>query len=170
MQHGPIITHESNLRELQLKLGRLCEELHEIISQLPSRAVTPVYPQLTANRVEQILRARRARDKVFGSELFADPAWDILLESFLTHLRHTRISISGLCAVAAVPATTALRWILKLEQDDLLTREDDLLDHRRTWIQLTDRGMIAMQRYFAMVGSAPTLVCGDDNPAGLEAS
>ena len=158
MRHGPIITHESTLRELQLKLGSLCDELHEIISSSPSRAVTPVYPQLTASRVEQILRARRARDEVFGSDLFADPAWDILLESLLTHLRQTRISVSGLCAVAAVPATTALRWILKLEQDGLLTREDDLLDNRRTWIRLTDRGMAAMQRYFAMVLSAPSLI------------
>ena len=105
-----------------------------------------------------MLRARRAREKIFGNELFADPAWDILLVSFVAQLRHEKISISGLCALAAVPATTALRWIVKLEQDGLLTREDDLMDHRRAWIRITAAGTAAMLRFFSSVKSAPLLV------------
>ena len=150
--HGKLPdNHESLSYELQLKLRQLLDELHELLAQRESRSVTPIYPELTAERVKGMLRARRTRDKIFGDELFADPAWDILLESLAAYLRRQKISVSGLCAVAAVPATTALRWIVKLEQEGLLTREDDPLDHRRTWICITEAGLAAMLRYFASV-------------------
>ena len=150
--HGKLTdNHEPSIYELQLKLSQFLDEFHEMLTQRDSCSVKPIYPELTAERVERMLRARRTRDKIFGDELFADPAWDMLLESLAAHLRRQKISVSGLCAVAAVPATTALRWIVKLEQEGLLTREDDPLDHRRTWICITDAGLSAMLRYFESV-------------------
>ena len=99
--------------------------------------------------VRLILRARREREAIFGDQLFADPAWDILLEAYASSLSEQRLSIGALCEAAAVPSTTALRWLTKLEQDGWLRRRADPLDARRWWVELTERGVSAMERLAA---------------------
>src|SRR3546814_5849017 len=56
-------------------------------------------------RVRALIRARRMRDQFFRSELFADPAWDMLLDLMAARLEHKRVSVSSLCIAAAVPVT-----------------------------------------------------------------
>ena len=103
--------------------------------------------------VKSVLRARRRRDRLFDGEVFADPAWDMLLELYALHLDNRRESISSLCIAAQVPATTALRWIVRLEQDGLAVRSDDPKDGRRSWIELTDKGVERMRGYFEMLAA-----------------
>lgn len=92
-----------------------------------------------ASLAEQFIRLRRRRDSIFGSDLFADPAWDMLLDLFLARERGLRpISTSSLCIAAAVPATTALRWIDILVRQGLFSRHADPGDGRRVFIRLTD--------------------------------
>jgi DNA-binding MarR family transcriptional regulator len=95
-----------------------------------------------------ILRERRRRNDFFRSELFGEPAWDMLLELYVHHLDQSRISVSGLCSFAGVPATTALRWIGNLERAGLVMRRKDFMDGRRFWIELTSDGITAVDRYF----------------------
>ena len=38
---------------------------------------------VTSAHIRQLITARRARNHHFDRELFADPAWDILLEAFI---------------------------------------------------------------------------------------
>lgn len=83
------------------------------------------------------INARRRRDAVFGADLFADPAWDMLLDLYVNHCRGQRISISGLCLATAAPSSTALRWIGVLEKRGLITREADPTDRRRSFVSLT---------------------------------
>jgi DNA-binding MarR family transcriptional regulator len=52
-----------------------------------------------------------------------------------------------------VPATTALRWIQKLEQEDWLARRDDPVDARRNWIELTPEGSARLALYFRTVAT-----------------
>lgn len=101
--------------------------------------------------VRDLLKSRRARDRFFDPELFADPAWDILLELYAAELGQQRTSVSALCAAAAVPATTALRWIKTLEKNGLLVRTDDPMDGRRTFISLTSDAFDRMERYFKAI-------------------
>jgi DNA-binding MarR family transcriptional regulator len=98
-------------------------------------------------RVREILKARAARRKFFNEQLFADPAWDMLLELYALKCEDLRISVSKLSHAAGVPGTTALRWIDKLEQEQLLFRKDDPLDGRRIWIELSDKGLERMRAY-----------------------
>lgn len=100
--------------------------------------------------VRAVQRSRRVRDAFFDPLLFADPAWDMLLELYGSYLEQRRISVSSLCIASHVPATTALRWITKLEQDELAVRKDDPNDGRRSWIELTDDGIDRMNQYFDM--------------------
>ena len=101
--------------------------------------------------VRAIQAARRRRDALFTPELFADPAWDMLLELYALHLEQKRVSVSSLCIAAYVPPTTALRWVAKLEEEGLAERTEDSTDGRRTWIELSGRGIERMERYFEML-------------------
>ena len=68
----------------------------------------------TGAQVRALLRSRRLRDELFGSDLFADPAWDMLLDLIAARLEHAQVSVSSLCIAASVPPTTALRWLRQL--------------------------------------------------------
>jgi DNA-binding MarR family transcriptional regulator len=87
-------------------------------------------------------------ESIFGDDLFADPAWDMLLELHAAELGQRRMATSELCIGAAVPATTALRWVEKLNQKGLVARRNDPLDGRRVWVELSPHGASLMRRYF----------------------
>lgn len=110
---------------------------------------------VTAQHVRAILRSRSNRLQFFPAHLFADPAWEMLLELYATALAGERISVSGLCASSGVPDTTALRWVSNLERANLLMREPDVLDRRRLWVRLTPGATNAMECYFASTSVTP---------------
>lgn len=97
--------------------------------------------------VKGLIDERRARGHYFRSELFADPAWDILLVVFLAETQQQRITVSTVCDQAAVPATTAQRWITSLTDEGLLKRQDDPTDRRRKFIELSPGASAAMRSY-----------------------
>lgn len=106
-------------------------------------------PTVSSRDVRTVIRQRRLRDELFDAELFADPAWDMLLDLYAARLDRTRVSVSSLCIAAAVPATTALRWIKTLTETGLFERKADLHDARRIFVQLSDEATTGMHRYFA---------------------
>ncbi|MFZ5707808.1 MAG: winged helix DNA-binding protein [Pseudomonadota bacterium] len=106
---------------------------------------------LDAAAIRDMIRARRMREHLFGHGLFADPAWDILLDLTAARLEGRAVAVSSLCIAAAVPATTALRWIKQLTDAGLLRRVADPEDGRRVFIELTDRAARAMGDYFDAV-------------------
>lgn len=102
--------------------------------------------------VHQIIRQRRLRERYFEPGLFADTAWDILLDLTAARAEHRRVSVTSLCIAAAVPATTALRWITEMTRMGLLVREQDPEDKRRAFLVLADSVADAMARYFDELG------------------
>jgi hypothetical protein len=104
-----------------------------------------------ARIVRDIIRRRRARSQFFPAELFADPAWDILLDLAAARLEGKRVSISSLCIAADVPTTTALRWIKGMTEAGILVRHDDPDDGRRSFVDLADATARAMDGYLDMV-------------------
>lgn len=101
-----------------------------------------------ASEVRNVIRRRRLRDRYFGPDLFADPAWDMLLDLYAARLEDTRVSVSSLCIAAAVPPTTALRWIGTLTAQKLFVRRADPEDRRRIYIDLSDEAADAMTAWF----------------------
>jgi len=111
-------------------------------------------PPVSAATVRGAIRARRLRDQFFAPDLFADPAWDMLLDLFAARLEGGHVSVSSLCIASAVPPTTALRWITTLTDAGLVARQDDPADKRRAFIVLTARAVAGMQGYAAAVARA----------------
>jgi DNA-binding MarR family transcriptional regulator len=104
--------------------------------------------------IRRVQTARRARATFFSEDLFADPAWEVLLELYAAELAQRRVSISKVSAAAGVPGTTALRWIQRLEQEKFVQRESDPLAARRAWIALTPSGSSSMHSYFEAISKA----------------
>lgn len=102
-------------------------------------------------QLKQLLAARRARATFFGAHLFADPAWDILLQAYVALLDQEPLLVSTICRESVVPATSALRWINVLEQDGLLVRRHDPKGERRWWLEMSESGRSVMERYLASV-------------------
>lgn len=107
--------------------------------------------------------ARRRRDRLFDADIFAEPAWDMLLDLFIQRHEQRSVSVHSLCIAAAVPQTTALRWITKLACNGLLDRHPCTHDNRVIHITLSETGLAVMERYLESqlgesgAGSAPPL-------------
>jgi hypothetical protein len=114
------------------------------------RATRPPLPD--PRLVRRIIRQRQLRARFFDGDLFADPAWDMLLDLTAARAEHTRVSVTSLCIASNVPPTTALRWIGQMTDAGLLMRVEDETDRRRAFITLTDKAADAMARYFAELG------------------
>lgn len=107
---------------------------------------------VSAETVRSVIRARRLRTRYFADHLFADPAWDMLLDLFQADIAQLRVPVSSLCIAAAVPATTALRWLKTMVDEGIFLRRADPHDGRRVFVELAPTASDAMRRYFADVG------------------
>ncbi len=120
-------------------------------SSLISRAARPALPD--PRLIRQIIRQRQLRARFFDGDLFADPAWDMLLDLTAARAEHSRVSVTSLCIASGVPPTTALRWIGQMTDAGLLERIEDETDRRRAFITLTDKAADTMARFFADIGT-----------------
>ena len=107
----------------------------------------------TAAKVREFIKVRRMRDQHFPPDLFADPAWDILLDLYAANLEGKSVSVSSLCIAAAVPPTTALRWITTMTEHGALVRQQDPHDARRVFIGLSDDSKERLAAYFIAAAS-----------------
>ncbi len=144
--------HAEDIRQRLSSALRLVDDI--VVRPQPRAANQPI----TEEYVRAVLKLRRSRDRFFEAELFADPAWDILLELYAAALGQRRISVSSLCVGAAVPATTALRWIKALEDKGIIRRAADPMDGRRVFVSLSNEAIIAVGNFFRSVPAGAVLV------------
>ena len=148
------------------RLRQLSDEVSRIAATLARLSVAPgaapverparaaprgEAPNVSLELVRQVIRARRLRARFFDEELFADPAWDMLLDLLQAEIAQHRVPVSSLCIAASVPATTALRWIKTMTDNGLFKRRADPHDGRRIFVELSTSASEAMRRYFAEV-------------------
>jgi DNA-binding MarR family transcriptional regulator len=107
-----------------------------------------------AGAIRLRLRQRRMRTQYFPADLFADPAWDMLLDLYAARIEGQVVSVSSLCIAASVPATTALRWIKTMTDAGLFVRSADDRDGRRIFIGLSDAAFARMSEYFEQLENA----------------
>ena len=147
----------ARLRQLSDEMGRIAATLARLSTGPGSPAVKPVEgkgetPDVDIETVRAVIRARRLRSRFFSEELFADPAWDMLLDLLQAEIAQLRVPVSSLCIAASVPATTALRWIKTMTEQGMFVRRADPHDGRRVFVELAPAASDAMRRYFAEVG------------------
>lgn len=170
-----LVLHDAARSDEALRLQRLTEEVSRIartLAELSSEGRAdvrgradhladkgigytpepPVFidpdPLVSVDEVRHSIRLRRLRERFFDAELFADPAWDMLLDLMAARLDHKPVAVSSLCIAAHVPPTTALRWIKTMTEQGLFERRADPSDGRRVYVALSDRAAHGMARYF----------------------
>ncbi len=132
------------------------EQLTRLVAALETKngeaaAEGPVTDQQIAATLRLIIASRGMRGRYFPSELFADPAWDILLDLTRAALEKQQVSVSSVCIAASVPMSTALRWVRQMTEAGMLRRWTDPKDRRRDLIALTEQTATHMREYLAHV-------------------
>jgi DNA-binding MarR family transcriptional regulator len=149
----------ARLRQLSDEVSRIAATLARLSSGPPAPAPLVEQPpradvpEISAETVRTVIRARRLRARFFSEELFADPAWDMLLDLLQAEIAQLRVPVSSLCIAAAVPATTALRWLKTMVSNGLFVRRADPHDGRRVFVELSPDASRALRRYFAEIGN-----------------
>ncbi len=94
------------------------------------------------------LLARRLREDIFGAVICMDPAWSIMLDVYVAHSSGRKVQITSVPPMIGLPHSTAGRWTRILVAEGMLTRREDSTDRRRTYLDLSARGLSLMERYF----------------------
>jgi len=147
---APLNESQGNIQDLAEQVSEIAQRISHLNRIVEKEGNVPAL--LNAEMLRRMLVARQARAKFFTDGLFADPAWDILLDLLTTQLAGQRVAVSDLCVASNVPATTALRWIKTLEVDGLVCRRADPLDARRFFVELTNKSELALRHYFSEIG------------------
>ena len=139
----------SNMADFSQQIARL-------VSVLETRSPEASHPSAVSDQdvsatLRMIITSRSLRSRFFPSQLFADPAWDILLDLARAKLEGQQVSVSSVCIAASVPMSTALRWVRQMTDAGLLRRWTDPKDRRRDLIVLTDATASHMRDYLAAV-------------------
>jgi DNA-binding MarR family transcriptional regulator len=157
--------NSERLLRLSDEVSRIASTLAQLSNRSVPRAALPDLhdealeraPEISAKAVGRVLRARRLRARFFEKELFADPAWDMMLHLLHAELTHQRVSVTDLCQASAVPATTGLRWLKTLIDKGLFARCDDLHDARRSFVELAPETSATLRCYFADAANPPMI-------------
>lgn len=160
----------ARLQRLADEVGRIARTLAtlSVSAPMPQDNVSDVRPTFmgeqmsldaepSAGEVRSVIRMRRLRDRFFDRDLFADPAWDMLLDLMAARIERVQVAVSSLCIAACVPPTTALRWIKTMTDSGLFDRIADPQDGRRIFIRLSDGAAASMTRYFSAMRMANEL-------------
>ena len=153
----------ARLRQLSEEVSRIASTLARLSTgpaappRVPESNLMADAPPVSLETVRSVIRARRLRARYFPEDLFADPAWDMLLDLLQAEISQLRVPVSSLCIAAAVPATTALRWLKTMVQQGLFVRRADPHDGRRVFVELAPQTSQALRRYFAEVGPVPVV-------------
>ena len=136
------------------------EDLHRLLGKLRDRSLSSVTQDAEVpdgeelkleQRARRLLEDRRKRVAIFGSQMFAEPAWDMLLLLYLSG-RGRRQTQSSLCELSGASRSTAMRWIEFLSGCDLVRREDHPTDKRHNFVSLTEKGRHLLDLYLSETG------------------
>lgn len=139
---------QAELREMAEKLLHWSNELERDFGIKPGER--GIGDRLLAIALKYY-RVRRLRDCQLPKDLFGEPAWDMLLDLFISTRRGLVVSVTSLCIASAVPPTTALRHIALLEERGLLQRIPAQHDRRVSYVELTEHAYQAMEIHLADV-------------------
>lgn len=139
------------IEQLKRDAERVAAMVTELMATRPEEAARPI----TAARIRARIKARRLRERFFPADLFADPAWDMLLDLSAARLEDRPVSVSSLCIAASVPTTTALRWIKRMCDEGMLLRAADPNDARRAFISLAPQVVQRMDACLEAVLNQP---------------
>jgi DNA-binding MarR family transcriptional regulator len=113
--------------------------------------MAPMVPVDALRAAKKLYEQRRAREQFLPGELLAEPAWDLLLALYIARGEGKPVTTTAACSAAAVPTSTAHRWLVKLERDGHVTRSRGSVDERLSLVELTDMAFDRMTMFLLPV-------------------
>lgn len=120
----------------------------EEAQRVAERAAKTMTNVALAKLMVQISTRRQA---MFGTHLFADPAWDIMLDLYVAHQERRLVSAGSACLASGVPQATAMRWIDALVAARLVEEQGDPISGQRMFVRLSARGYERMSAFLTGV-------------------
>jgi DNA-binding MarR family transcriptional regulator len=145
--------------------SEVIENLEHDLAAPPSASAPGVSGLRLAEYVDRMRRLRLKRNEIIGAPLFRDPAWDMLLDLFVSHERREQVSMVALALASGVPQSTALRTIQRLEEQGLIVREGDPGDLRRSWVRATPEVLSGIATMAGLFAEAATASVNPQRPA-----
>lgn len=108
-----------------------------------SGAERPGYCDCLARWIREQQRLRRRRETVLPG-LFADPAWDMLLDLTAARLERREVTVSSLTIASGVPPTTAMGQLARLVARGVILRTAHPHDGRKVIVTIGDDAFAAM--------------------------
>jgi DNA-binding MarR family transcriptional regulator len=115
--------------------------------ELPAEVVGLTARLEFMKRARRELADRRRRIGLFGSTMFGEAGWEILLALYGRH--GARLTIAQINGIVATAPTTTFRWLRYLELHQLIRREPHPVDTRAVLIELTDKAVRFLDVYFS---------------------
>ena len=138
-----------DLRDASRLLQKLLERDAETpVSPASSQEITPMFRKTFVEHARRIIHDRRKRTHRFGSAMFGEPGWDMLLILYVEE-DINRLSVSRLVVASGSSLTTGLRWFEYLVSQQLVCRQNHPTDRRIDLVELTDKGRSALDSYFS---------------------
>jgi hypothetical protein len=101
-------------------------------------------PPDAVEEARRLYRMRRMRDAQFGAELFGEPAWDLLLDLYITRGQNELGSSIGGGLAAFTPSATAAPYIVKLRECGLVEPAHTSKNSTAALVTLSDSGFERM--------------------------
>lgn len=121
--------------------------MSKTMSKVPFRVDASEPPAVAFARRLQVLHRSRAQE--LGLGLFSDPAWDMLLDLFVSRYDRKALSVTDIGVGITGSAGTALRYLGMLQEKDLVIRLKDVRDGRRSYVELTAAGLAKVEALLA---------------------
>ena len=107
-----------------------------------------------AQAATRLYRERRFRAEYFSdSDVFGEPAWDILLHLYQGHSHDRELRIESVALATGLPATSSLRWLELLEKKGLVFAYRNESEIAEIYLRLSSKGLDAMARYLDRVAN-----------------
>lgn len=128
---SPSLTSPDDRREA------MAARRHAVARPKDGRATTDQERLVRAARYHYSMRRRR--DAMIG-RVFGEPGWDMLLALFIARSEGRVTPVKNICLASETSTSTAMRRLERLLASGLICRTDDLVDARRSLIELTRQG------------------------------
>jgi hypothetical protein len=126
------------------RLRQAASVAQDLLARLTASAAaedTPIRRGVTLYAMaERLYAQRRARDAHFPSDLFGEPAWDLLLALFMALQEGRELGAAEACGAAGLDPLAGRPLLARVEATGLIERT-------RTGVKLTSEGVERMTDY-----------------------
>lgn len=126
-------------------LQKILQQFHHVCQSL-DLAQDHEIDATTASFARLLLKINTAQRRVMAddSTIFGDPAWNIMLDLFVSQHNGRGVTVGDACIASGAPTTTGLRYIERLVSIGLIERHCARHDARVKELRLTEAGFVKM--------------------------